>query len=148
MALGVVFSAELVVAEEGTRFQVTETPRGLSGVRYASLMRLRGNGSFALEAALTGAFFTAEQAFAAGLVNRVAPRGAYLEAAYELAKEIATMPPLSVRAMVRARRLEIEKAEREAAVLTDPLKLHLTEDFAESARAFAEKRPARPMQGR
>ncbi|KRB74229.1 enoyl-CoA hydratase/isomerase family protein [Noviherbaspirillum sp. Root189] len=148
MAVGVAFSAELVVAEEGTQFQVTETPRGLSGVRYASLMRLRGIGSFALEATLTGSFFSAEQAFAAGLINRVAPRGAYLTTAFELARGIAQMPPLSVRAMVRAHRLAIEKAEREAAILTDPLKLHLTEDFAESARAFVEKRPKRPMQGR
>lgn len=148
MAVGVVFSAEIVIAEAGTQFQVTETPRGLSGVRYASLMRLRGNGSFALEATLTGAFFSAEQAFTAGLINRVAPKGSYLATAYELAKVISSMPPLSVRAMVRAHRLEIEKAEREAAILTDPLHLHLTEDFAESARAFVEKRPKKAMKGR
>ena len=148
MAVGVALSAELVVAETGTQFQVTETPRGLSGVRYASLMGLRGNGSFALEATLTGAFFSAEQAFAAGVINRVAPKGAYLETAYELARVIAIMPPLSVRAMVRAHRLEIERVEREAAVLTDPLHLHLTEDFAESARAFVEKRPKMAMKGK
>ena len=148
MAVGIVLSAELVVVEAGTQFQITETPRGLSGVRYASLMQLRGNGSFALEAALTGAFFSAEQAFAAGIINRVTPKGAYIETAYELARLVASMPPLSVRAIVRAHRLEIEKAEREAAILTDPLHLHLSEDFAESARAFVEKRPKNAMKGR
>jgi hypothetical protein len=30
----------------------------------------------------------------------------------------------------------------------DAIKLHLTEDFHESARAFAEKRPTKPFQGR
>jgi hypothetical protein len=31
---------------------------------------------------------------------------------------------------------------------TAPLKLYLTEDFHEAARAFAEKRPAGPFKGR
>jgi hypothetical protein len=52
-----------------------------------------------------------------------------------------------VRATVRSRRWYMEQAEREAYLQTNPLKLHLTEDFKESARAFAEKRKAGPFKG-
>jgi enoyl-CoA hydratase/carnithine racemase len=65
-----------------------------------------------------------------------------------LASEIAANPPLSVRATVRTRRWYMELAEKEAYLQTDPLKLHLTEDFAESARAFAEKRKPAPFRAR
>jgi hypothetical protein len=52
-----------------------------------------------------------------------------------------------VRATVRTRRWYMDQAEREAYLQTTPLKLHLTEDFKESARAFAEKAAARSVQG-
>lgn len=148
LGLGLVLESELAVVEQGTRFQVTETSRGLAGSRYWALLNLRGRGSFATEATLTGRFFTAEEALAAGVVDRVAPPGQYLVQANELAQQIAEQPPLSVRATVRTRRWYMEQAEREAYLQTEPLKLHLTEDFHESARAFAEKRKAGPFHGR
>jgi enoyl-CoA hydratase len=42
----------------------------------------------------------------------------------------------------------MDQAEREAYLQTTPLELHLTEDFKESAKAFAEKRKAGPFKGR
>ena len=147
LGLGMVLESELAVAEEGTRFQVTETSRGLAGSRYWALLRFRGAGSFATEVTVTGRFFTAEEALAAGVIDRVAPKGRHLEQAYELARQIAANPPLSVRATVRTRRWYMDQAEREAYLQTTPLKLHLTEDFKESARAFAEKRKAGPFKG-
>jgi len=98
--------------------------------------------------ALTGRFFTAEEAFAAGLINRVAPEGKHLEAARDLAAEVAKNPPLSVRATVRTRRWYMEQIEREVIMQTAPLKLYLSEDFREAARAFAEKRKPGPFKGR
>lgn len=148
LGLGMVLESDLVVAEAGTRFQVTETSRGLASVRYWALIGYRGARSFATEVALSGRFFTAEEAHAAGVIDRVAPKGEHLDHAYALAAEIAANPPLSVRATVRARRWYMEQAEREAYLQTVPLKLHLTEDFKESARAFAEKRKAGPFKGR
>ena len=76
---------DLIVAEEGTQFQITETSRGLGAGKYWALMHYRGGGAFTMEAALTGRFFTAEEAFKANLINRVAPKGKYLEVARELA---------------------------------------------------------------
>lgn len=148
MGLGLVLQCDLIVAEEGTRFQVTETKRGLPGSRYWALMDFRASNAFAVEATLTGRFFSAEEALEAKIINRVAPKGQHLETARRLAEEINTNPPLSVRATVRTRRWYMDQREREAYLQTNPLKLHLTDDFAESARAFAEKRKPAPFKGR
>jgi enoyl-CoA hydratase/carnithine racemase len=148
LAIGIVFECDLVVAEEGTRFQITETSRGLGASKYWGLLNYRGAAAFGTEVALTGRFFTAEEAFAAGLVNRVAPKGEYMDAAYELAREVCKNPPLSVRATVRTRRWYMDKLGREIMMQTAPLKLFLTEDFQEAARAFTEKRPPGPFKGR
>lgn len=148
MGLGIALSCDLVVVEEGTKFQVTETSRGLSPVRYMELLRSRGRPSFATDVTLTGRWFTAEEAFTAGVFDRLVPKGKGLETAHELAQTIAENPPLSVRAAVRYRRLALDQGEREAAKQTDILKLHLSEDFTESAAAFREKRPSKPFEGR
>ena len=148
LGLGMVLESELVVAEEGTRFQVTETSRGLAASRYWALLNFRGGRSFATEVTITGRFFTAEEAFEAGIVDRIAPKGQHVQQAYEMARQVAENPPLSVRATVRTRRWYMDQAEREAYLQTTPLKLHLTEDFKESAQAFAEKRKAGPFKGR
>jgi enoyl-CoA hydratase/carnithine racemase len=148
LALGIVLECDLIVAEAATRFQITETSRGLGGAKYWALLNFRGAAAFAAEMALTGRFFSAEEALAIGIVNRVAPAGCHLDVARELASEVARNPPLSVRATVRTRRWYMEQIEREVAMQTAPLKLYLTEDFHEAARAFAEKRQPGPFKGR
>jgi enoyl-CoA hydratase/carnithine racemase len=65
--------------------------------------------------------------------------------AMELAREIVKIPPLSVRATVRTRRWYVDQLSREITTQTQPLKLYLTEDFQEVAKAFTEKRPAGPF---
>ena len=148
LALGIVLECDLIVAEAETKFQVTETSRGLGGAKYWALLNFRGGAAFANEVALTGRFFTAEEALAAGIINRVAPEGQHLQVAQELATEIAKNPPLSVRATVRTRRWYMDQLEREVTMQTAPLKLYLSEDFREAARAFAEKRQPGPFKGR
>jgi enoyl-CoA hydratase/carnithine racemase len=148
LGLGLLLECDLIVAEQGTQFQVTETGRGLGGSRHWGLLQFRGGGALATEVALTGRFFTAEEAFAAGIINRVAPIGRSLDVAMELAGDIVKIPPLSVRATVRTRRWYMERLSREISMQTQPLKLYLTEDFQEAARAFAEKRRVRAFKGR
>ena len=148
LAVGIVLESDLIVAEAGTKFQITETPRGLGGAKYWGLMHFRGAGAFGTEVALTGRFFTAEEALAAGVINRVAPTGTHLDAARELARAVAANPPLSVRASVRSRRWYMDQLGREITMQMAPLKLYLTEDFQEAARAFVEKRKAGPFKGR
>ena len=148
LSVGIVLECDLVVAEEGTRFQVTETGRGLGASKYWSLMHFRGGAAFTMEAALTGRFFTAEVAFKANLINRVAPKGKYLDVARELALEVAKNPPLSVRSTVRLRRWYMDRMSREVMHMAAPERLYLTEDFQEAARAFTEKRKPAKFKGR
>jgi len=148
LATGIMLESDLTVAEAGTKIQITETSRGLGGAKYWGLMQLRGSGAFATEVALTGRFFTAEEALAGGIINRVAPAGSHLEIARELAGEVCANPPLSVRATVRTRRWYMAELGREIAMQNQPLRLYLTEDFHEAASAFAEKRKPRPFKGR
>lgn len=148
MGLGLALECDLLVAEEGTQFQVTETPRGLPGSRYWALIRFRSCGTFADDVTLTGRFFDAAEAKDNGMLNAVVPEGQHVKHAFELARQVASNPPLSPRSTVRTRRWYLEQSEREAYLHTDPLKLHLTEDFKESARAFAEKRQPRSYHGR
>ncbi len=148
LATGIMLDSDLIVAEAGTQMQITEVSRGLGGARYWGLVHFRGAGAFANELALTGRFFTAEEAFEAGLINRVAPKGEYLEVARELAAQICKNPPLSVRSSVRVRRWQTRRMAEEIDMYTRNEKLYLSEDFQESARAFAEKRVPKPYKGR
>ena len=149
LGIGLALDCELVVAEAGTKFQITETPRGLSGSgKYMNLLAYRGLGGFATEVTLTGRYFTAEEALAAGVIDRVAPAGKHIEVARELAAAINSNPPLAVRASVMQRRWQIEDNRREALRYQGLNKLYLTEDFAEATRAFVEKRKAKGFKAR
>ncbi|OYU88231.1 MAG: hypothetical protein CFE29_18020 [Bradyrhizobiaceae bacterium PARB1] len=148
LAVGIVLECDIVVAEAGTRFQITETPRGLGGARYWGLAHFCGAAAFATEVALTGRFFSAEEAQRAGMIARVCDQGEYLRAAYQIARSIAANPPLSVSATVRARRFFMDRFERDIGAQTDPLRLYLTEDFQEAVRAHLEKRPPGAFHGR
>ena len=144
LAVGIVLECELVVAEAGTKFQITETPRGLGGARYWALVHFAGCSTFATEVALTGRFFDAEEAHREGLICRVAAAGEHLDVARRLAADIAANPPLSVQQSVRARRLHMETLERQVAAHTDLMRLYLTEDFNRAVSAYVnkEERPA------
>ena len=148
LGLGLTLECDLIVAEAGTRFQLTETSRGLGASRYWALFHYRNAAAFGEEIVLTGRFFTAEEGLAAGLFNRIAPAGQHVEMARELARAVVRNPPLSVRTTVRTRRWYLERITRVAQFIAAPFQLYLTEDFQEAARAFAEKRPPRPFKGR
>jgi enoyl-CoA hydratase/carnithine racemase len=146
LGLGMMLDCDLIVAEAGTKFHLTETSRGLGSAKQWAQLHFR-SGAFADEIALTGRYFTAEEALAANLINRVAPAGTFMEAARTLAEAVAANPPLSVRATVRTRRWRLGQAVREAAFQQAPMRLYLTEDFHEAALAFKEKRKPRKFKG-
>jgi enoyl-CoA hydratase len=96
-----------------------------------------------MELILTGRTLDAPAALAAGLVNLVVPAEDAVPEAIALAAEIASMPPLAVRAAKRAVRGAAEKPlsagladEREAF-----FDLFATADQREGMAAFMEKRP-------
>ena len=113
-----------------------------------NLMAYRGLGSFAAEVTLTGRFFTAEEALAAGVIDRVAPAGQAHRSGSRARGGDQQNPPLAVRASVMQRRWQIEDNRREANRYQGLNKLYLTEDFAEATRAFVEKRQAKPFKAR
>ena len=148
LAVGIMLDSDLTVAEAGTQMQVTEVSRGLGGARYWATMQFRNAAAFGTELTLTGRYFSAEEAFEHGLVNRLAEPGTGLDVALELAAEVNANPPLSVRSSVRMRRWRLKQAMEEADMLQAPMRLYLTEDFAEAARARSERRDPHPFQGR
>lgn len=138
---GLAMAADIIVAAEGTQFQIREVQRGLAGAQHWATTWFWGGGRFATEIALTGRYFSAEEAAQFGIVNRVTPLGEVVAGAEQLAEEIMVNPPLSVRANVRVSRWFARRMEDECTYHTGGLELHLTEDFRESAQAFLEKRP-------
>src|ERR1700722_2262995 len=148
LGLGMVLDCDLIVAEAGTQFQLTETSRGLGAAKHWAQFHFRGAGAFGDEVSLTGRYFTAEEALAANLINRVAPKDTVMETARMLAVAVAATPPFFVRAPVRARRWFLDRYAKEAAFQQAPMRLYLTEDFREAALAFKEKRKPRGFKGR
>jgi enoyl-CoA hydratase/carnithine racemase len=130
---------EMIVADPETKFQIPEIPRGLWVANFWKLLSHRTGGGFATDVCLTGRFFTADEGYRHGAVDRLAPSGTHIEAAEELARTLMANPPLAVREAVQIRRLAMEELELWSRVARRR-DLHLTEDFRESAAAFAEKR--------
>jgi 2-(1,2-epoxy-1,2-dihydrophenyl)acetyl-CoA isomerase len=99
----------------------------------------------AAELILTGDAITADEAFALGLVNKVAPDAALMTEALALAERVAVNPPRAVRLAKRLLR------ESQHSRLSDVLELsaafqalaHETADHKEAVDAFFEKRKPR-----
>jgi enoyl-CoA hydratase/carnithine racemase len=141
IGFGLAMACDVIVAAAGTQFQIREVQRGIAGAQHWATTWFWGGGRFATEIALTGRYFTAEEAHQFGIVNRVVPQDQVVVEAERLAEAIMTNPPLSVRANVRVSRWFARRMEEECTFYTGGLRLHLTEDFRESAQAFVEKRP-------
>ncbi|WP_010525698.1 crotonase/enoyl-CoA hydratase family protein [Nesterenkonia sp. F] len=136
-------ACDLVVAASGATFALPEVRRGfLAGGGGAVRLPRRIPHHLAMELLLTGRSVEADRASSLGLINAVTPDGEALAGALELAEEVAANAPLAlagvkqvVRSADRLPEPEAFAAQRE--VLAE---LSRSEDFAEGARAFAEKR--------
>jgi enoyl-CoA hydratase len=86
---------------------------------------------------------SAHEAQAAGLVSRVVPVAAYLDAALELAREIASKAPLAARFAKEAVNKAFETSLADG--IEDERRwfyfLFATQDQKEGMKAFIEKRP-------
>jgi enoyl-CoA hydratase len=131
------------IASTNARFSLPETLLGIIP-GYGGTQRLaRATGSGrALEMMLTGAEITAEEALQIGLVNATIAPAALLPEAETLARKIASLAPLAIRACLKAvtqgLTLPLEEGLKLEAELFSGL--FATEDMREGTRAFLEKR--------
>ena len=94
---------DMRIAAEDARFGLPEATLGIipAAGGTQTLPRTVGRAR-ALEMLLTNRWIDANEALAAGLVNRIVPRNDLMPAAEELAQGIASMPALAVRAAKEA----------------------------------------------
>ncbi len=142
----IVLACDLVVASSTARFGIPEVTRGLVA-GAGGLVRLPRKipRQIALQYALTGEHFTAEDAHRWGLVNHVTPPGEALAAAFKLADAILANAPLAVQMTKRIMAESVswgeeESWDRQRALVDEVL---ATDDAREGALAFSEKRPPR-----
>jgi enoyl-CoA hydratase len=139
----VALSCDLIVAARGARLGIPEVKRSLVAAGGA-LLRLpqRIPYHLAMELALTGDPIDAERGYELGIVNRLAEPGGAVDAALELAGEVARNGPLALKASKRIVQSSGDWAETEAwekqGEIAGPVMV--SEDAREGAIAFAEKR--------
>ncbi|HVW68036.1 MAG TPA: enoyl-CoA hydratase-related protein [Steroidobacteraceae bacterium] len=142
----VILACDLVIAGESASFSLPEVRRGLLAAA-GGVYRLPRTipPRKAMEYLLTGATLSASDADSLQLVNRVVPDGDLLDAALELAHEIAANAPLAVGASrkLAAATFDTTDARLSQRSLDDIAVLMSGEDAREGVRAFLEKRPAR-----
>lgn len=138
----IALSCDLIVANKDAKFGIPEVKRGLAA-GAGGLIRLPRQVPYrvAMELALTGDFYGAEQAKEWGLVNRITD-GVALDAALLLAETIAANGPLAVKAskeIVADSRLwsDEEMWKKQGQAIGH---VFVSEDAREGAAAFAEKR--------
>jgi enoyl-CoA hydratase/carnithine racemase len=141
-------ACDLRVAAPGAELALTEVKLGIipGGGGTQRLARLVGAGR-AKDLILTGRRVGAAEAFAMGVVNRIAPAGRLLDAAGELAHEVVQNAPLALAAAKHAvdRGLDLDLEAGLQLELDQYERVLGTEDRLEGLRAFAEKRPPRFM---
>jgi 2-(1,2-epoxy-1,2-dihydrophenyl)acetyl-CoA isomerase len=134
---------DIRIAAQSARFAETYIRIGImagdGGAWY--LPRLIGMPR-ALELLWTGRFVEAEEAERIGLVNKVVPDAELMDATYDMARRIASGPPLAMRLMKRS---AYQGASLDLRSHLDQVSSHMgllfsTEDHQEALNAFKEKR--------
>jgi enoyl-CoA hydratase/carnithine racemase len=133
------------IAVTGARMTTAFARRGLPALHGSAwlLPRLIGL-SRATELLLSGRTFTTDEAAELGLIHRIVPVGAALEAALEYAEDLASnCSPASIRTM----KAQLRAAAEQDVVTSITAGLELeraalaSADFAEGVRSFIERRP-------
>jgi enoyl-CoA hydratase len=144
--LELALACDIRIAAEDAQLGLTEINLAIipGGGGTQRLPRLVGRGK-ALEMILTGARVPAAEALRIGLVERVVPVAELMTAARALATTIAEKAPVALRYAKEAVVSGLELPLADGLRLENDLStlLRTTEDRAEGARAFVEKRKPR-----
>lgn len=143
--LELILACDIRICEENAKLGLPETGLGIlpgyGGTQRLS--RLVGPGK-AKELILSGEVLSGEEAYAAGLVERVVPQGQAFEYAVKLAQTIGSKAPLAVAKAKRAIDEGHEMSLKAGQELETQLfsELAETQDMQEGVKAFTEKRTA------
>jgi enoyl-CoA hydratase/carnithine racemase len=144
--LELTLAADLCVAAAGTRFGQQEATRGIMPMGGATFRLPAAIGwGPAMRCMLAGGEFSAEDAYARGLVQVLTEPGEHLSAALELARRVAACAPLAVQATLANARLAEQEGPAAAAehVLREGRRVAQTQDAMEGMMSLMEKRAAR-----
>ncbi|MCH2076355.1 MAG: crotonobetainyl-CoA hydratase [Rhodobacteraceae bacterium] len=144
--LELALSADIILAADHATFALPEIRSGTVADAASVKLPKRIPYHIAMELLLTGRWFDAEEAKGWGIVNHIHPAGFLMEEAWEMARLLASGPPL-VYAAIKEIVRDAEDAKFQDAMnritkrqLRSVDVLYSSEDQAEGARAFAEKR--------
>jgi enoyl-CoA hydratase len=141
-SLGIALACDLIVAKEGAGFGTPEINVGLFPFMIMALIYRNVPRKKANELLLLGERWSAHEALAAGIVNRVVPAAELETAVREWAVRLAGKSPVIMRLGKEAMRRQLDMPLDEA---LDYLRAQLTlamstEDIVEGVSAFFEKR--------
>ena len=144
--LELALSADMILAAEHASFALPEIRSGTVADAASVKLPKRIPYHIAMELLLTGRWFDAGEAHRWGLVNEILPADQLMDRAWELARLLASGPPL-VYAAIKEIVREAEDAKFQTTMnritkrqLASVDVLYSSEDQLEGARAFAEKR--------
>ena len=143
LGLELALSCDIRIASEMSCFGLPQIKKGLMPLDGGTqrLSRLVGKGK-ALEMILTGRNLDAKEAYRVGLVNKITPREGVMEAAMEMANEMATKGPIALRyvkeAIAKGMDMSLEQGIRLEADLY--LLIHTTKDRTEGIKSFQKKK--------
>ena len=144
--LELALSADIILAAEHATFALPEIRSGTVADAASVKLPKRIPYHIAMELLLTGRWFNTAEALNWGLINHVYPGASLMEEAWTLARLLASGPPL-VYAAIKEIVRDAEDAKFQDALnritgrhLRTVDVLYSSEDQAEGARAFAEKR--------
>ncbi len=144
--LELALSADIILAADHATFALPEIRSGTVADAASVKLPKRIPYHIAMELLLTGRWFDAEEAHRWGIVNHVYPGESLLSEAWDLARLLASGPPLVYAAIKEVVR-DAEDSKFQDAMnritkrkLRTVDELYASEDQLEGARAFAEKR--------
>ena len=144
--LELALSADMILAADHATFALPEIRSGTVADAASIKLPKRIPYHIAMELLLTGRWFDAEEAHRWGLVNEVVPGDGLMARAMELARLIASGPPLVYAAIKEVVRDAEDSKFQDTMLRITQRKLRTvdilygSEDQLEGARAFAEKR--------
>ena len=134
---------DMIVASNTAQFGQPEINIGaMPGAGGTQRLTRAVGKALAMEVVLTGRMISAQQAHAAGLVNRVVPVDYYLEEAFALAGEVASKAPIAAR-LAKESVLKAHSTTLEGGLEFERKNFYMlfsTKDQKEGMQAFIEKR--------